>query len=111
MGRVAREDIELHGAKIAAGASVYLVLASANHDPEQFDAPARLDRRRADNRHLSFGHGRHFCLGASLGRLEGQIALSKLFARFPELRLAEGFAPSWLDNLTVRGLERLPPQA
>lgn len=108
MGRVAREDIELRGQTIAAGDRVYMVMAAANRDPAQFAEPERLDLRRADNRHLSFGFGRHFCLGAALGRLEGQIALRKLFERFPELRLDPEQPPRWIDNLTVRGLERLP---
>jgi cytochrome P450 len=111
MGRLAREPFELGNAQIAAGDRVYMVLAAANRDPEQFVDPDRLDLTRADNRHLSFGHGRHFCLGAALGRLEAQLALSKLFTRFPALRTTDGFTPEWIDNLTVRGLERLPLEA
>ncbi|PRP97333.1 cytochrome P450 [Enhygromyxa salina] len=111
MGRVARAPIELRDATIAAGDRVYMILAAANRDPQAFPDPDRLDLSRADNRHLTFGHGRHFCLGAALGRLEAQLALGKLFARFPTLRAPEGFTPTWLDNLTVRGLERLPLEA
>ncbi|KIG13004.1 putative cytochrome P450 hydroxylase [Enhygromyxa salina] len=108
MGRIARAPIELRDATIAAGDRVYMMLAAANRDPEVFDDPDRLVLNRADNRHLTFGHGRHFCLGAALGRLEAQLALSKLFTRFPTLGVRADFTPIWLDNLTVRGLERLP---
>lgn len=108
MGRLARESFDLRGAHIAAGDRVYMVLGAGNRDPQQFTDPDRLDLTRADNRHLSFGHGRHFCLGAALGRLEAQLALSMLFTRFPGLHTPTGFTPEWIDNLTVRGLERLP---
>jgi hypothetical protein len=115
MGRLARVPVELRGVSIAAGDRVYMMLAAANRDPQVFADPDRLDLARdlarPDNRHLTFGHGRHFCLGAALGRLEAQLALSKLFARFPTLRASEGFTPEWIDNLTVRGLERLPVEA
>ncbi|MCA9684629.1 MAG: cytochrome P450 [Myxococcales bacterium] len=106
MGRVAKAPISLRGAEIAAGDRVYMMMAAANRDPEQFSRPDELDLRRGDNRHLCFGHGRHFCVGAALGRLEGQIALGKLLTRFPGLRPASSEAPEWLDNLTVRGLQR-----
>lgn len=107
MGRVARESFELGGVELRAGDRVYMMMAAANRDPERFEAPDRLDLKRSDNRQLSFGHGRHFCVGAALGRLEAQIALSKLLSRFPDLRVQSSDAPRWLDNLTVRGLERL----
>ncbi len=108
MGRVVRERFELAGQTLEAGDRVYMVMAAANRDPAHFEEPDRLDLARADNRHLTFGLGRHFCLGAPLGRLEGQIALSKLLTRFPSLRLPDPYAPEWMDNLTVRGLARLP---
>jgi cytochrome P450 len=108
MGRIAKQPVALGSAEIAAGDRVYMVMAAANRDPAQFEAPARFDPSRAENRHLTFGHGRHYCLGAALGRVEGQIALAKLVARFPALRLVDEGEPRWLDNLTVRGLEQLP---
>jgi cytochrome P450 len=108
MGRVAVEPISLRGQTIAAGDRVFLMLAAANRDPEQFVDPDRLDIGRADNRHLSFGLGPHYCLGATLGRLEARLAIPRLFERFPKLRLPEIFRPRWLENLTVRGLEELP---
>jgi len=107
MGRVAKQDLDIAGVEIAAGDRIYLMMAAANRDPAQFDGADQLDLGRADNRHLTFGHGRHFCLGAALGRLEAQIALTKLLERFEGLRVAGGAELRWLDNLTVRGLERL----
>jgi cytochrome P450 len=108
MGRVALEPIVLRGQTIAAGDRVFMMLAAANRDPEQFVDPDRLDISRVDNRHLSFGLGAHYCLGATLGRLEARLAIPRLFERFPNLRLPEIFRARWLDNLTVRGLEELP---
>lgn len=108
MGRVALEPISLRGQTIAAGDRVFMMLAAANRDPEQFVDPDRLDISRVDNRHLSFGLGPHYCIGATLGRLEARLAIPRLFERFPRLRLPEIFRPRWLENLTVRGLEELP---
>ncbi len=108
MGRIALEPIVLRGQTIATGDRVFMILAAANRDPEQFVDPDRLDISRVDNRHLSFGLGPHYCLGATLGRLEAKLAIPRLFARMPTLRLPDIFRPRWLDNLTVRGLEELP---
>jgi cytochrome P450 len=108
MGRIALEPIPLRGQTIAAGDRVFLMLAAANRDPEQFVDPERFDIGRIDNRHLSFGLGPHYCLGATLGRLEARIAIPRLFERLPKLRLPEIFRARWLENLTVRGLEELP---
>ncbi|NVB39332.1 cytochrome P450 [Pseudenhygromyxa sp. WMMC2535] len=105
MGRVTKEAIDLRGVEIPAGERVYLMMAAANRDAAQFEDPDRLDLGRANNRQLSFGHGRHFCVGAALGRLEGQIALRKLVGRFPTLRALDS-DQVWLDNLTIRGLAR-----
>jgi cytochrome P450 PksS len=97
------------GARIPTGSLVYGVIASANRDAAQFDEPERLDLGREKNRHLAFGQGIHYCLGAPLARLEGQIAIRKLIERMPRLRLA---APEsslrWRPGLNLRGLERLP---
>jgi cytochrome P450 len=105
--RVAREDLELGGARLAAGALVVCGIGAANRDPEVFPEPDRLDVARADNRHLSFGLGAHFCLGAPLARLEGEIAFRALLERFPALALGEGEL-RWRRNLFLRGLEALP---
>ena len=85
------------------------VLGSANHDEAQFPDPERLDLARDPNRHVAFGQGPHFCLGASLARMEGRIALTALFRRWPNLRLA-GPAESlrWRSLLPLRGLAELP---
>jgi cytochrome P450 len=82
------------------------MIGAANRDPDQFPEPDRLDLLRADNRHLAFGHGIHFCLGASLARLEGQIALPALLARFPGLT-SRTDAPEWFDSLVFRGMRSL----
>ena len=85
----------------------FLMIRAANRDADQFAEPDRLDLLRADNRHLAFGHGIHFCLGAPLVRLEGQIALRALLARFPGLS-SRTDAPEWLDSLVFRGKRSLP---
>ncbi len=81
------DDREVGGCPVEAGQVIAAILASANHDPALHQDPARFDIFRKDQRHFSFGGGQHFCLGASLARLEAQIALQSLFARFPALRL------------------------
>jgi len=109
--RYAREPLDLGGATIPAGAQVVINLAAANRDPHRYPAPDSLDIRRSDARHLAFGHGIHFCLGAPLARLEGQLALASLLRRFPELRLATGRERlHWGhgDGLVLRGLSELP---
>jgi cytochrome P450 PksS len=88
---------------------VYVVIASANRDERHFPNPDALDITREPNRHLSFGLGAHFCLGAPLARLEGQLAITTLLRRLPDLRLM--MAPSqlrWRRGLLLRGLEALP---
>ena len=104
--RLASVDVELGGRRIPAGTYVTVVLAAANRDPRQFADPDRLDLRRPDNRHLSFGYGPHFCLGAALARLEGQIALTTLLRRLPNLRLLDE-TPRWDDSIIFRSLRSL----
>jgi cytochrome P450 PksS len=85
--RFARESLSIGGMPVARGDQVLVVLASANRDARQFRDPDRLDVKREPNRHLAFGQGIHYCLGAPLARLEGQIAIDTLLRRMPALRL------------------------
>ena len=82
------EDVTIAGVTIPRGEVVFAVIASANRDERQFPSPDTLDIAREPNKHLSFGLGNHFCLGAALARLEGQIAIGTLIRRVPDLRLS-----------------------
>lgn len=107
--RLAREDVTIGGVTIHKGDVVLAVLGSANRDESQFPSPDTLNLAREPNRHLAFGAGAHFCLGAPLARLEARIALTTLFRRFPRLRLAEtAEAVRWRRGLFFRGPSRLP---
>jgi cytochrome P450 len=106
-GRVARSDVELRGKQVRAGDRVRMILASANRDPDAFDDPDTLDLSRDPCHHLAFGFGIHFCLGAELARVEGEIALPTLVRRFPDLRLT-GQSLRWRPAPVMRGLEALP---
>jgi len=88
--RTAIVDIEIGGKVIKAGDLVMMAYGSANRDPEQFEDPNRLDINRADNRHLAFAQGIHYCLGSALARIEGQIAINTLINRMPDIKLAGG---------------------
>lgn len=105
-GRIAREAITVGGRQIAPGQFVMLLMGAAHRDPAQFSDPDRLDVTRTEVRHLAFGHGPHFCLGAPLARLEGQIALATLLRRMPGLRL-ESATVSWREQFVLRGLKSL----
>lgn len=105
--RVARADFELNGVTVRKGEWVNISLAAANRDPNRFPDADRFDVHREDNRHLSFGSGPHFCLGAALARMEGAIALSTILRRFPDLRLAHREA-HWRDDFTFRAQTSLP---
>jgi cytochrome P450 len=107
--RYAREDVMVEGVTIPRGGLVFAALASANRDERQFPSPDILDLTREPNRHLAFGLGLHYCLGAPLARLEGQIAINSLLRRVPDFQLA--VAPSalrWRKGLVLRGLAGLP---
>jgi cytochrome P450 len=107
--RYACQDVTIEGARIPRGALTFGVIGSANRDETVFDEPERLNLARANNKHLSFGQGIHYCLGAPLARLETQIALNALLARLPDLRLAEPVQSlRWRSSLLLRGLEALP---
>jgi cytochrome P450 len=107
MVRVAREDLDWGGRRIRRGERLFLMIGAANRDPRQFADPDRLDLRRADNRHIAFGYGIHFCVGAPLARLEAQLALPALIGRLDGLALAPGRL-EWLDSLIFRGVKSLP---
>ncbi|MCZ8520727.1 MULTISPECIES: cytochrome P450 family protein [Paenibacillus] len=107
--RWVREPFEWHGKQLQRGDLLFVSLASANRDPAQFEDPARLDLTRKKNRHLAFGSGIHFCLGAPLARLEGSIALSALIRELPNLRLAVPREEiHWGPGRLMRGLPALP---
>ena len=105
--RLAREDVELDGRTLRAGQRAVLLLGSANHDPAEFSDPDRLDVRRQDQRHVAFGFGMHFCLGAGLARAEAQIALDTLVRRLPGIALGAD-PPVRRPSIALRGLSSLP---
>lgn len=134
-GRIAAADLELSGQRIDKGQMIFLLLGAANRDPAQFAEPDTLQLQRPDNRHLAFGLGSiHFCVGAALARLEGQLAIATLLRRFPCIERAPTGSPSaphgaasgartepaqaaaapanpewdWSDNIALRGLVSLP---
>ncbi len=104
--RVAREDLEIDGHRVPAGAMVIANIGAANHDPAVFDTPDRLDLGRDPNPHLGFGFATHFCLGAPLARLEAQLAFEALARRLPQAELVDD-APEYRANPVLRGLRRL----
>lgn len=105
--RLARTDVELGGKIIKERDAVIAVMGAANRDPERFEDPDRLDLRRADNRHVAFAWASHFCFGAPLARLEGQIVLSTMLRRLPDIHL-NSETVGWRPNLGLRGLTALP---
>ncbi|MHB8575978.1 MAG: cytochrome P450, partial [Dehalococcoidia bacterium] len=105
-GRVALEDVVIGGKTIRKHQQVITLLGAANHDPEQFANPEALDVGRTGSRHLAFGYGVHFCLGAPLARVEGQIAINELLRRMPGLRQSGRL--DWRPTILLRGLKSLP---
>jgi len=108
IGRCAFEPVELAGQRIEAGQQVVGVLGAANRDPEVYTDPDRLDLTRTGIKPVAFGGGVHFCLGAQLARIEGQIALGALLDRLPDLSLPQATVPRWNGNIFLRGVEALP---
>jgi cytochrome P450 len=107
--RMTTEPVTIGGVEIPAHEQVLVVAAAANRDPGRFAEPDRLEIDRSDNHHIAFGHGLHFCLGAPLARLEGDIAFTSLLARFPGLRAAVPLDQiHWTYRMTLRGLVALP---
>lgn len=105
--RRAREDLEIGGHTIRAGQVVFGLVHAGNRDPNHFTEPERFIITRTNNHHLGFGHGAHFCVGASIARLELRIAVRTAIERLPGLTLAGG-PPEWLPSFVVRGLRALP---
>jgi cytochrome P450 len=108
MYRATTREVELHGRAIPAGKLVLAMIGSANRDPQQFPDAARFDIARDPNPHIAFGHGIHFCLGASLARLESRIALAALLERLKGFRLASDEPWEPRKGLHVHGPTRLP---
>ncbi len=106
-GRAATESFEFQGARIQKGQMVMMGIAGANRDPSRFPHAETLDITRQDNPHLSLGHGRHLCIGASLARLEARTALGGLIERYPSIKLASE-KQVWGPNMALRGLAELP---
>ena len=98
LSRVLISDVELHGTTIPAGARVHLLFAAANHDERQFPDPDRFDVTRAPNQHLAFGFGNHYCLGASLAKMEIKVGMEELLRRAPDYTISTG------------GIERMPSE-
>lgn len=108
-GRTTLENVdEIGGIALAKGQSVICLLGSANRDPAVYADPDRLDITRADVRPLSFGGGIHYCLGAQLARIEGEIAIATLLRRLPGLQLDDPEHPDWRQTFVLRGLNALP---
>jgi pimeloyl-[acyl-carrier protein] synthase len=105
--RLARADVDLGGRKIRKRDAVIAVMGAANRDPERFPDPDRLDLARKDNRHLAFGWAAHFCFGAALARIEGQVSFATILRRLPKLVLQQ-VPLQWRTNLGLRGLLALP---
>jgi cytochrome P450 len=105
--RITSTEVTIGGRTIPKGEMVMPFIGAADRDPAQFPEPDRLDLGRADNRHIAFGWGIHFCLGAPLARVEGQIAIDTLVRRLPRLTLVDD-EPEYRQSLTLRGLKALP---
>ncbi|GAA5436355.1 cytochrome P450 [Deinococcus aquaticus] len=108
MYRVAAQDVELGGQTIPEGSPVLAWIGSANRDPAQFPEPGTFDPARTPNRHLAFGNGVHFCLGAPLARLEASVALNAVLDRLPDLRVALDASLDAIPSQIVYGVKALP---
>jgi cytochrome P450 len=106
-GRMTTAEVEIGGKRIPKDSIVVSAIGAANRDPKHFTDPDRLDISRKENRHIAFGFGIHFCLGAPLARIEGQIAIGTLMRRLPALTLVSN-TPEWRESSVLRGLKALP---
>jgi cytochrome P450 len=107
-GRTLLDDAEVGGVAVAKGETVLCLLGAANRDPAVYSDPDRLDITRPNIRPMSFGGGIHFCLGAQLARIEGEVAIATLLRRLPKLRLDDAKHADWRQTFVLRGLNRLP---
>ncbi|MGW7340212.1 cytochrome P450 [Streptomyces sp. NPDC054808] len=109
LARIALEDVEVHGVRIAAGDPVYVSYLAANRDPDVFPDPDRIDLDRAPNPHLAYGNGHHFCTGAVLARMQTELLVDTLLERLPGLRLAvPADRVAWRRKTMIRGPRTLP---
>jgi cytochrome P450 len=108
VNRFAAEDLEIGGVAIPRGSHVLLSVAAADHDPAFSNHPEALDLADGNNQHVAFGQGIHYCIGAPLARLEGEIAFATLLRRFPAIRLAGDQLLEWRQTIEIRGLKSLP---
>jgi cytochrome P450 len=109
IARVVKTEHAINGRLLKAGDRVFGFANAANRDPCAFTDPQRLDIGRLPNRHLTFGFGLHFCMGAPLARLEAKRCIGRLVERFPRIERAAG-SPDWIDALAMRGVSTLPVQ-
>ena len=107
LARSVLEDMEISGKTIRKGQRLYCMLNAAKRDPHQFDDLDGLNLGRANNRHIAFGYGIHFCVGAPLTRMEGRLALAAMMKRITKIELGDN-PPVWRDSLVLRGLSSLP---
>jgi cytochrome P450 len=105
--RIVKDEAEICATRLRRGQTILCMLGAANRDAQQFKEPDRLNLKRANNQHLAFGAGAHFCIGNQLARLEGQAAILRMVQRFPEMRMAKQ-RPEWAPNFGFRGLKKLP---
>ncbi|HEX7947650.1 MAG TPA: cytochrome P450, partial [Phenylobacterium sp.] len=106
--RYVAQDTEFFGQRLKRGELIMALLGAANADPAEFETPAELRLDRFPNPHLVFSSGVHFCLGQQLARVETQSALTRLYARFPDLQLAQPDRIDWIERLGIRGVKALP---
>jgi len=101
------EDLQIGGFKVPRDTHVIVLIGACNRDPAKFPEPDRFDIARNDNEHLAFGGGIHYCLGANLARVEGEIAIGSLMAKFPDIKITSDTV-AYRDMFNLRGLKALP---
>lgn len=107
--RLVKNSHSMHGIQLSAGERVFVMINAANRDPRAFDNPDKVDITRSPNTHLTFNYGPHFCMGAPLARLEGQVAIGEVLRQLPGISLtAEGY--DYMDTMVMRGVRSMPVQ-